>query len=145
MLRARNQASLHELSLSGGTKPSYPPCVCVAIHIAVFGFVSVFGLQLHLKTTLFPSQPAGSAFCWGRKAPLSHVIEMLPEEGGCAGYLCFSGRFGSGGVGAETFHWPQKGLSHKNHTIKMLLLIKRKILVQRMKSVVDTMSRGLCP
>lgn len=25
----------------------------------------------------FPSQPAGFFFCWARKAPLTHVIEIL--------------------------------------------------------------------
>lgn len=49
-------------------------------------------LPLHSSGSVlnpFLSQPAGSAFCHLRKAPLSHVIEiLLPEVGGCALGLC---------------------------------------------------------
>lgn len=49
--------------------------------------------SLCLTPTPFPSQPAGSAFCCARKAPLSHVIEILhPEVGGYPVCLWFGVR-----------------------------------------------------
>lgn len=79
--------------------------LCVNIHVVMFGFVRVcvcLEISLPLLSpvlshplTLLPSQPAGSAFCWGRKAPLSHVIEiLLPEVGGSAAGLYLEGSLG---------------------------------------------------
>lgn len=64
-----------------------PLCVCENVHL-MFGCrdvcvcMCVCVWRASSAPDLFPSQPAGSAFCWVRKAALSHVIEILLSEVG---------------------------------------------------------------
>lgn len=62
-------------------------CVYVCVHVCLSA--------LSHSPTVFPSQPAGCGFCWVRKTPLSHVIEILPPEvGGLCSESVFLGSLG---------------------------------------------------
>lgn len=77
--------------------------VAVNVHVVMFGFVCVCvcvwrslscscpPALSHPWLCFHPNRP-GSAFCWAKKAPLSHVIENPASRGGGAEqWVCVSG------------------------------------------------------